>query len=82
MGHHVLHDSAMDALYRWPPMRKLIAALTNNTEVFLHEDPTNALVELIMDLNQGSADLGVINSEDMVLMPMMNDNRVIAISIC
>lgn len=36
--------------------------------------------ELLMDMNQGSADIGVINSEAMVLVPMMNDNKVIAIS--
>jgi hypothetical protein len=44
MGHHVLQGSTMDALYRWEPTRQFIAALTENTEVFLHEDPTNALV--------------------------------------
>jgi len=36
--------------------------------------------DLLMDLNQGSADLGVINNEDIVLLPMMNDNKVIAIT--
>lgn len=44
LGHHKLHDTAMDQLYRWEPTRQLIAALTGNSEVFLHEDPTNALV--------------------------------------
>ena len=44
MGRHLLQDSAMDALYRWQPVRQFVAALTGNTEVFLHEDPTNALV--------------------------------------
>ena len=44
LGHHNLQNSAMDALYRWEPLRKFIAALTGNPEVFLHEDPTNALV--------------------------------------
>lgn len=44
MGHHVLRDTAMDALYRWEPTRRFIASLTGNGEVFLHEDPTNALV--------------------------------------
>ena len=36
--------------------------------------------ELLLDMNQGSADLGVINNEAMVLVPMMIDNKVIAIS--
>jgi len=44
LGHHNLQNSAMDALYRWEPLRNFIAALTDNPEVFLHEDPTNALV--------------------------------------
>ncbi len=44
MGHHQLQDTAMDALYRWKPTRQFIAAITDNPEVFLHEDPTNALV--------------------------------------
>ena len=44
LGHHKLQNTAMDALYRWLPTRKFIADLTGNTEVFLHEDPTNALV--------------------------------------
>jgi len=34
----------MDALYRWEPTRLFITSLTGNGEVFLHEDPTNALV--------------------------------------
>ena len=36
--------------------------------------------ELLMDMNQGSADLGVINSESMILVPMMMDNTVVGIS--
>lgn len=44
LGHHNLQSSAMDALYNWEPLRNFIAALTGNPEVFLHEDPTNALV--------------------------------------
>ena len=34
----------MDALYRWEPTRQFITTLTNYFEVFLREDPTNALV--------------------------------------
>jgi len=44
LGHHNLQNSAMDALYKWEPLRNFIAALTGNQEVYLHEDPTNALV--------------------------------------
>jgi hypothetical protein len=44
IGHYQMQGTAMDTLYRWEPMRQFIAALTDNPEVFLHEDPTNALV--------------------------------------
>lgn len=44
LGHHTIRHTAMDALYHWEPLRRFIAALTGNDEVFLHEDPTNALV--------------------------------------
>lgn len=46
--------------------------------LFRIDDAGNA--DLLMKLNQGSADLGVINSQALVLVPMMNDNKVIAIS--
>jgi len=36
--------------------------------------------QLLVDMNQGSADIGVINSEAMILVPMMMDNKVVAIS--
>jgi len=44
LGHHNLQATAMDELYAWQPLRQFVAALTNNPKVFLHEDPTNALV--------------------------------------
>jgi len=44
LGHHNLQNSAMNALYQWEPLRNFIAALTGNPKVYLHEDPTNALV--------------------------------------
>ncbi len=37
--------------------------------------------ELLLDMNQGSADLGVIGGESTVLVPMMMDNKVIALSV-
>lgn len=46
----------------------------------LYRIAPNGRADLLMDLDQGSADLGVINSEAMVLLPMMMDNKVIAIS--
>jgi len=44
LGRHNLRNTEMDIFYEWEPLRRFIAALTGNTEVFLHEDPTNALV--------------------------------------
>lgn len=44
LGHHNLQGSVMDTLYNWEPLRNFIAALTGNAKVYLHEDPTNALV--------------------------------------
>ena len=37
--------------------------------------------QLLLDMNQGSADLGVIGGESTVLVPMMMDNKVIALSV-
>lgn len=34
--------------------------------------------ELLLDLNQGSADLEYIQSKDMLIIPMMNDNKLLA----
>ena len=36
--------------------------------------------DMLMDMNQGSADIGVINDKNMVLVPMMMDNKVIAVT--
>lgn len=43
----------------------------------LHID-NNGKAELLLDLNQGSADLEYIAAKDMLLIPMMNDNSLIA----
>lgn len=37
--------------------------------------------DLLLDMNQGSADLGVIDGDSTVLVPMMMDNKVIALSV-
>jgi hypothetical protein len=36
--------TALQALYRWPPLRRFVAAVTGKAELFLHADPCNALV--------------------------------------
>ena len=35
---------------------------------------------MLLDMNQGSADIGVINDKNLVLVPMMMDNKVVAIT--
>jgi len=37
--------------------------------------------DMLLDMNQGSADIGVINDKNMVLVPMMMDNKVIAVTL-
>ena len=44
MGRDKLLNTAMDTLYQWSPVRSLVADVTGNPEVFLHEDPSNALI--------------------------------------
>lgn len=46
----------------------------------LYRIDASGKADLLMDMNMGSADLGVINSKEMVIVPMMMDNKVIAIS--
>ena len=46
-AHHKMPGTALDALYRWPPVRRLVADLVAKPELFLHEDPSNALVLMI-----------------------------------
>ena len=36
--------------------------------------------DMLLDMNQGSADIGVINDKNLVLVPMMMDNKVVAIT--
>ncbi len=47
VAHHMMPATELDALYRWPPMRKLVADLVGKPKLFLHEDPSNALVLMI-----------------------------------
>ncbi len=46
-AHHVMPGTALDALYRWPPVRRLVADLVAKPKLYLHEDPSNALVLMI-----------------------------------
>ena len=44
MGRDKLLNTGMDTLYHWPPMRRLIGDITGNENVYMHEDPSNALI--------------------------------------
>ena len=44
LSRHQLLDSAIDALYGWEPMRRFIADITDNQDIHLSGDPSNALV--------------------------------------
>jgi hypothetical protein len=44
VGYHDMHGSACAALYAWPPLRQFIADILTLPELFLQEDPSNALV--------------------------------------
>jgi len=44
MGRDKLLNTEMDTLYHWEPIRRFIAGITGNERVYLHEDPSNALI--------------------------------------
>lgn len=44
VGYHDMADTAMEALYRWPPLREFVAAILDLPRLHLHEDPSNSLV--------------------------------------
>lgn len=46
----------------------------------LYKIDANGNADMLLDMNQGSADIGVINDKDIVLIPMMMDNKVIAVT--
>lgn len=44
VGYHDMHGSACAAIYAWPPLRRFIADILKLPELFLQDDPSNALV--------------------------------------
>jgi hypothetical protein len=44
LARHHLPDTAIDALYCWPPMRRFVADITVSDEIYLSGDPSNGLV--------------------------------------
>ena len=44
VAYHQMHESSLADLYRWPPVRQLVADVIGRLCLYLHEDPSNALV--------------------------------------
>ncbi|MCA9537667.1 MAG: 2OG-Fe(II) oxygenase [Myxococcales bacterium] len=44
LGYHAMQGTAMAALYRWAPLRDFVAKVTEQPRLYLHDDPSNALV--------------------------------------
>lgn len=47
VARHQMPQAAIDALYHWAPMRRLGADLMGRSEIFVHEDPSNAFVLMV-----------------------------------
>ena len=44
VGYHDMGGTAMEVLYRWPVLQRFVADVLGLPRVYLHEDPSNALV--------------------------------------
>lgn len=44
VAYHDMGQTAMAALYRWPALRRFVADILGLPKLYLHEDPSNALV--------------------------------------
>lgn len=44
VAYHDMAGTAMEALYRWPPLQRFVADVLGLPKIYLHEDPSNALV--------------------------------------
>ncbi len=47
VARHQIPKANMDALYNWAPMRSFTADLMGKSELFVHEDPSNAFVLMV-----------------------------------
>lgn len=52
---HQMRGSALEDLYRWPPLRQFVADVTGHGKLYLHDDPSNALVVQIYKTGGGLA---------------------------
>ncbi len=55
LARHHLPDTAIDALYTWPPMRRFMADVTGNKVTYLSADPSNGLVVQVYSAGHGQA---------------------------
>lgn len=55
LAHHQLHETYLDQIYRWEPVRHFVGDVLNLDQIFLHEDPSNALVVQVYKSGGGLA---------------------------
>lgn len=55
LARHDLLNSTLDALYTWPPLMRFVGDVLGLDDIFLHEDPSNALVAQIYKPGGGLA---------------------------
>lgn len=55
LARHQLKGSLLDEIYQWKPVRRFVGDVLHLDQVFLHEDPCNALVVQIYKKNGGLA---------------------------
>ena len=55
VAYHAMGESSLADFYRWPPVRQFVADVTRRSRLFLHEDPSNALVLQIYKSGGGLA---------------------------
>ena len=55
LARHQLTGTLIDKLYQWKPLREFVGDIVGVTPVFLHDDPSNALVVQVYKKNGGLA---------------------------
>ena len=55
LARHQLLDSLLDELYQYPPLRRFVRDVLALDEIYLHEDPSNALVVQLYKTGGGIA---------------------------
>jgi len=55
LAYHQMRGTALDTLYVWPPLRQFVADITRHQALYLHDDPSNALVLQVYKTGGGLA---------------------------